>query len=406
MKDKIYVHHYFTEKLYTKLFHNTTLVEQNKNNYVVDYKGKIYEIVFDPIINNNSDGLHILDYFTVYDQTDDPKFSDIEIKGGEEELDIITKFVEITKDKEGWIINILRAEKVICKDMRDGRDNHVVLDRLIRKLSNHHVLCDNIIIGDDFRGYEHIHYPFTNVLFQWNNLIQLNIFREFSKIYDNLRYPYDIGYSVRNHKTFRNKLLNSLSSITNQKQLFLSRNTFYENDKFYLNGESILNDKNNIIKIDSKPKSDFEKNESQITHLGNDLLFDVLSQSKMVLLDESWVFKPYDYHSQYLSEKTFILLLAKKPFISTHSYPLDILHKILDIPKYPHYQDIKECQGDVKKITSFVNDFLSNFDSNYKIHKQWISEVHDIIIKKIKKDNSLFDYLQDFTPHKVLNKLL
>jgi hypothetical protein len=389
-----------------KLFHNTKIIERIGDSFLVEYKDKRFRLIFDERIHDNDDGLHILDYFTVYDQTDDPKFSDIEIKGGEEELDIISKFVEITKDKEGWIINILRAEKVICKDTRDGRDNHVVLDRLIRQLANHHVLCDNIIIGDDFRGYEHIHYPLTNVLFQWDNLIQLNIFREFSKIYDNLRYPYDIGYSVRNHKTFRNKLLNSLSSIPNQEQLFLSRNTFYENDKFYLNGDSILNDKDNIIKIDSNPQSDFEKNESQITHLGNDLLFDVLSQSKMVVLDESWVFKPYDYHSQYLSEKTFILLLTKKPFISTHSYPLDILHKILDIPRYPNYNEIKECQGDIKKLTSFVNNFLSNFDSNYKIHKQWIDEVHDVVMERVRRDNSLFDYIKNFKPNRSINKVL
>ncbi len=66
---KIYVHHYFSKKLFYKLAHNTTdriydLVERI-GVIKCKYNNTNIELVFDPIWNDNKDGYHLIDFFTV-----------------------------------------------------------------------------------------------------------------------------------------------------------------------------------------------------------------------------------------------------------------------------------------------------------------------------------------------------
>ena len=89
--------------------------------------------------------------------------------------------------------------------------------------------------------------------------------------------------------------------------------------------------------------------------------------AKMQLLDESWAWYSNNFKSQYLSEKTIGYVLANIPFISTHTYPLDILQSMLNLDKHPFYNQIQEVQGDTDKLAEFIKDFVKDFDKNYTI---------------------------------------
>jgi hypothetical protein len=71
---KIYIHHYYTDKLFFKIGHNTTNKIYNIDNFsdyerigtiTADYKNIKIEFIFNPEINDNEDGLHLIDFWTM-----------------------------------------------------------------------------------------------------------------------------------------------------------------------------------------------------------------------------------------------------------------------------------------------------------------------------------------------------
>ena len=126
-----------------------------------------------------------------------------------------------------------------------------------------------------------------------------------------------------------------------------------------------------------------------------DLFFRLLPTAKMQMLDESWAWSPNDYNSQYLSEKTFGLLLAGIPFISTHSYPLEMVEKMLGVRPHPFMEDAKKYNGNTKMIASFVEQFMLNFDENYELCRNWSNECLDVLIQKVENENTLLDMVSD-----------
>jgi hypothetical protein len=127
--------------------------------------------------------------------------------------------------------------------------------------------------------------------------------------------------------------------------------------------------------------------------LGLDLFYRVLNLSKMQILDESWAWADTDFASQYLSEKTIGFILSGIPFISTHSYPLEVLNKILDIPPHPFYSESKKIKGNAAKIAEFVKKFMENFDENYRLCKEWSDICHTAFMNKLYNENSLLDLM-------------
>ena len=104
---------------------------------------------------------------------------------------------------------------------------------------------------------------------------------------------------------------------------------------------------------------------------------------------------PRTFTHQYISEKTLGYVLSGIPFISTHSYPLDILEKVLQTEKHPFYNQTKECNGDPLKFSNFVQSFLNNFESNHKICLDWSKSVNEKISIKITTENSFLDLIRD-----------
>ena len=121
----------------------------------------------------------------------------------------------------------------------------------------------------------------------------------------------------------------------------------------------------------------------------------------MQVLDESWAWFPKEFYTHYLSEKTYGLLLANIPFISTHSYPLEVLEKVLGIERHPFMDDFYKLKGDAELFAEFVQRFMENYDENYKLCKDWTTKCHNLLMHKLENENSLLDMIvTDFEKEK------
>ncbi len=70
MHKKIYVHHYFSKTLFYKLAHNSVdkifdIDYNNIGSVKCNYRNLIFEFVFNPELNDNDDGVHLIDFFSV-----------------------------------------------------------------------------------------------------------------------------------------------------------------------------------------------------------------------------------------------------------------------------------------------------------------------------------------------------
>lgn len=397
---KIYVHHYFSKTLFYKLAHNTT----DRVYKIIDEIGSVFckynditiELIFNPEFNDNDDGYHLVDFFTALRTRHRYSFyKDVDVSDSVEDIPFIKKFYELLKDKNSWIITFFRTEKLIIKyDVSDSESILEVEENLL-KLSNHRIITDNIFLKDGARSaYKNMHYAFTNSIYQWNEIIGIRWYYEYYNVFNKLNPPYSITYSVRNHKTHRVDILKGLS-LMNDNRILLVRTDSLKNHLYDKHNESLLKYSN--IKLSSSIGNiDFD-DISYIENIciGNDLFFRILSQSKMQILDESWAWVDNEFTSQYLSEKTIGLVLAGIPFISTHSYPLACLQKVLDIPPHPFYEDFKYHKGDSSKFVLFVNKFMNDFDYNFKLCKKWSDMCRDKFIDKLKIENNLIEFLLD-----------
>jgi hypothetical protein len=202
-------------------------------------------------------------------------------------------------------------------------------------------------------------------------------------------------YSIRRHKPYRVEILKNLAKLNND-DILLQRASFYINE-VYNKYDNELSEISNIKLNTLEGKTDFQNLKLLDYQMGveYEVFFRFLNMSKMQILDESWSWYRGDFTSQYLSEKSFGLILSKIPFISTHSYPLDIIQKMLNIEPHPFYNDFKNHRGDANKFAIFVNNFLKNFDYNYQLCKDWADLCHNLLIDKMENENSFLDLLNN-----------
>ena len=399
MEYTIYIHHFFSKSLFYKLAHNTTdrvfVIDDNNTGFVkFKYKGNDIKFIFNPIINYNEDGLHLIDFFAALLQKYiDPTYTDSIKRNIISDTDFLNKVNEIIGNQKNWIVLFLRMEKITDKYEETTNGYGIYpLEESIEKLKNHRIISDSVFLKDLIK----YHYPnhffcLTNTIFQWNEYISIRWHYEYKNIFEKLNQPYDLCFSVRHHKKNRTEILDRLSKLNNDR-LYLSRVDNCRHKTF--NKYSSLFDKNihnNITKGD-----DFE----DLTVLHNigdyqylDYLIRILPMAKMHILSETWDFKKSDYVSMYLSEKTYGFLLAKVPFIPTHPYPLDIIQTILDVDLYPFYNEIKSIMGCPKKFVEFIKTFMDDFDKNHRLCKDWIESVHMKLMEKINNENSLLDLI-------------
>lgn len=404
---KIYVHNFFSNILFNKLAHNTT----NHIFDIVNDIGSIFcyyndikiEFIFNPKLSDEVDGYHLLDFFTLLlHKSDYNDFKDIVInKKEEEDVPFLIRISELLKNRNGWVLLFLRTEKILSKtdvpDIKIASD----LDKLLSNLDKHFIVSDNTFLNDDIAQlYPNHFYAFSNSIYQWNELLGIRWFYEFYDIFKKINKDYDLGYSVKRQKKYRKELLTYLSNQTNSK-IYLSFSDLIENN-LDTNYEYLLN---LGINFNSKKGNDSFSDIRGIPNIQSislDLFFRILPKSKMQILDESWAWLNREYTHQYISEKTIGYILAGIPFISTHTYPLDILNKILKIEPHPFYDEFKRCNSNPKLFSEFVYNFMNNFDYNYKVCEDWSEYVRNEFIKKLNMENSLIDILS--TDISIINK--
>jgi len=401
---RIYVHHWFKHELFIKLAHNTINRKYKLTNVGTHQIGNVYcefnglelEFIFNPELNDNEDGYHLIDFFTalrkryLYDY-----YKDIDVSDGVEDTPFIKRFSELLDGKTGWIIMVLRTEKLI--DTLDTNDYHILkLEEELSKLNNHIIVTDNFFINDKIKiKYPNMHFVLSNTIWQWNELINIRYWYEFSNIFSKLNFDYKLMYSVRRHKKYRIEILKNLAKL-NHKDIFLQRADFFKNDSYHVYDSELVELKNvNLNSLEGL--SDFQNLKLLDYQMGveYEVFFRFLNLSKMQILDESWSWHKGDFTSQYLSEKSYGLLLSNIPFISTHTYPLDIIQKILNVEQHPFYNETKNVQGNSLKFSEFVSEFLDNFDYNYLLCKDWTDKCHINLIKHMESKNCFLELLSN-----------
>lgn len=409
---KIYIHHFYSRSLFLKLFANSTNIKLDINNNIgtihCSYNNTNIQLVFNPELNDETDGIHLIDFLSINNQlTKWHEYSEIDCvnkKSGEtahrgkhgaefgiNDIPIMKWIADKLEGRKGWLVSIMRTEKsFIESDMirfRPVQD----LEYQIRRLKNHYIFSDNFFIDKDV---ESIHYPnhnfiFTNTIFQWNELLSIRWYYEYSNIFDKINPPYNLCFSLRNHKFNRVIMMQELSKLDNPK-IYLSRTDNCKNVDY-----SIYN-----IKLK-------ELNNVHINKWGNDgwddisyiddiehyleYMMRILPMAKMHILSETWDYLSSPFSSNYLSEKTYGFVLAKIPFISTHTYPYDILREITGADNHPFYKEAVYYRGNQTKFAEFIKEFMENYEVNYKLCKDWVYNVHEKFIDKIYKENSLLD---------------
>jgi hypothetical protein len=400
---KIYVHHYYSKILFYKLAHNSNnkFIEVDLNTNIgsayCNYNGVDIEFYFNPEINDNTDGLHLLDFFSALLQRyTDSTYMELNI-GDVQDTPIVSKFVELLENKKNWIITLFRTERILTKSDLDTTIHIDELESQIQLLKNHKIISDNLFINDNIRyRFPNIYFAFTNTIWQWNEIIGIRWYYEYKQIFEKLNFDYDLMYSVRNHKKYRCDILKGLAKLNNKK-LLLQRTNSAPVSKFYNTYENELSEIDNIHFNSINGTTDFE-NITLIQYQSGltwDLWFRMLSKAKIQILDESWAHSKDEFQNQYFSEKTLGLVLANIPFVSTHSYPLEMLQKVLNISEHPFYNEAKLYKGNVDLFVSFIDSFLKNFDENYKKIKEWTNECHIAFVKKIESENTMLDMLLD-----------
>jgi hypothetical protein len=403
---KFYIHHFYSISLFYKLFHKTT----NRRYELTNNIGSIFcryeecdlEIVFNPIINDNADGHHILDFLTCLEQiNEDDKLKNIDCvnrkegdtshrgKWGAEfginDIPIMKWIANTLQNKSNWFIFLLRTEKSIIKYDGINYPNVMDLEVQIDRLKNHFIISDNVIFNEFVKTkYPNHFFCLTNTIHQWNELLSIRWYYEFKNIFSKLNQPYDLCFSMRYHKRNRTSIINRLAKL-NDNRIYLSRVDNCVNEEFGIYSKQLEKNINyNINKGD-----DFD----DITWIENiehylDYLMRILPMSKMHILSETWDWKEGDYTSNYLSEKTYGFLLSNIPFISTHQYPLDVVSEILDTPPHPFYNETKRANGNPEKFVLFVEEFMKNYENNRQICIDWSNTVHNKLMSCMDNENS------------------
>lgn len=424
MFQKIYIHHFYSKPLFYKIAHNTT----DRTYQLKDGIGSVFckygetklELVFDPEINDNTDGNHLIDFLTILSQIDyDPKLKSIDCvnkKKGENshrgkwgaefginDIPIMKWIADTLQNRKDWFVFLLRTEKSFIQYDMPTYWQILDLETQILRLKNHHLFTDNFFINKTIeQKYPNHTFVLTNTIHQWNELLSIRWYYEFANVYSKLNPPYDLCFSMRYHKRNRTEIIKGLANLKNNR-IFLSRTDNCQNNEFFK--EDIDLKKYANINVSNWEGNDFDDIEwiENIEHY-LDYIMRILPMSKLHILSETWDWFNGEITSNYLSEKTYGLVLANIPFISTHTYPLDILQETLDVETYPFYDDVKSVIGRPDKFVKFVERFFVNYQTNQKLCKDWVNQCHIKLLEKINTENSFFNYLKDLKKEKIKSK--
>lgn len=248
----------------------------------------------------------------------------------------------------------------------------------------------------------------TNDIFMWNYYAEITWANEFKNVFKYLSPPYKLCTSFRSPKPHRIEICEKLGNknlddvyITYSSMFFEKRKgetdkswEMIEYDDTYDYLKNIPN--LHINKVGFYSEYDFENlniSGNNKSYMEFDYYFRILAKSKVQLLDETHSYVSDKEIPMNLSEKTYILLLANIPFISTHHYPFDLIKKhIIDI-EYPYYDDMVRISNDTDALVEFIDYFIENFDEMYPKIKDYTDKVHNELQRRIKTENSFLEHM-------------
>ena len=228
---KVYIHNFFTEQFFLTLAHNSVnriykIDKKEKTGSVLfEYEGVAFEFIFNPELNDNKDGYHLIDFFSILKNHYQYKnFKDLEFDffGKKQDIEIIKRIIELISDKKDWIFLYLRTEKILAKTDVPNLELNGAVDELLQQLKNHKIVNDNVFLNTQVElYYPNFFHTFTNSIYNWNDLIGIRWFYEFKYIFENLNKKYDIGFSIRRIKGNRKQILKLLKQQNNPKIFLL-----------------------------------------------------------------------------------------------------------------------------------------------------------------------------------------
>ena len=307
MLQKIYVHHFYSKSLFYKIAHNTTnriyKLKNDIGSVYCKYADKELEFYFDPEINNNQDGYHLIDFLTILAQLDrDIKFSSINCinkkegdnahrgKWGAEfginDIPIMKWIADSLENKKGWFVLLLRTEKSFIQYDMPAYWQILDLENQINRLKSHRIFSDNYFLNKDIeKKYPNHQFLLTNTIHQWNELLSIRWYYEFKNVYEKLNPPHDLCFSMRYHKRNRTQLIKSLANLKNNR-IFLSRTDNSQNKEFLKEDFNLKVYKN--INVSNWEGNDFDDIEwiENIEHY-LDYIMRILPMAKMHILSET-----------------------------------------------------------------------------------------------------------------------
>lgn len=246
----------------------------------------------------------------------------------------------------------------------------------------------------------------TQDIYMWNVTAGIRWAYEFKDIFKNLNPEYQFCLALRNPKPTRLKFFKDLNSLNNSNIYLSQYDLLFEKNKGKvvtafpeLTWDGYKEDLEKLQNIHWNKVNNEGDDFSNLDSVGNreisrfefDYYFRILPKAKVQILDETMTLQ-HDYKiPQFLSEKTYILLLANVPFISTHQYPLDVIKKLIIDIDYPYYEEISDFENNEDGFRNFIQKFSENFDTMYPPLIEYTTKVHNALLYKIKNNNSLLE---------------
>jgi hypothetical protein len=365
-----------------------------------EYKDNKIQFIFDDSYTNREDGYNIFDSFSHSIQNG--------LWVAEGDIYVLKELNNtILLNKENWLICLLRTEKSFIKNTKFDSHNtkfyinvEHIESEILKLGKNHLVLTDNYFLNKEMeiKCHPNHHFIFTNSIHQFNDWLSIRWYYEFKNVFEKLIPPYDIGLAVRRNNPYRNLLLIKLESLKNPK-LYLSKMINLDTDKMYFD-ENATNNKfehidgmnlNSIMETDFDDLSMVNRYTINKCYFGMDLYFRILPMAKMQILSETLEYYKHDYDSIHITEKTYGLILANIPFISTNIYPIQFLQELLELEKHPFYDEMEYAKGDAILFAEFVNVFMQNFEINHILCKEWTTIAHNKFMNILNTTNSFLD---------------
>ena len=326
----------------------------------------------------------------------------------EAEYDMILNNIDLSKK---WILLWSYGENVFSRVGFNEWYNSSEMQKLSMLTNSTEFFIDNIECSDKFKVNDfglnfNLKTAFTQDIYMWNVTAGLRWAYEFKNIFKNLNPEYQFCLALRNPKPHRLEFFKQLNSLNNpniylsQYELLFNKNAGQAVSTFpEITWDGYRDEINKLKNVKWNRVDDENDDFANLDIVGNlsvsrfefDYYFRILPQAKIQILEETMTLQQDYKIPQFLSEKTYMLLLANVPFISTHHYPFDVIKKlILDID-YPYYTEIKEIDTSKEKLKEFVQKFSDNFDEMYPPLIEYTNKVHTALINKIKNNNSLLE---------------